>query len=191
MKRRGFLRLSIGGVIVGATACTGELVPDTRRRGAPPEDAGGDPPDPGTDGGPGGTDAGARADSGGADAQAPFDAGAPGTDAGAGECTTFVTMYDTYAQALYFDGTYGPLTGVIYVDYVVTGTAVEIEFWHGHGGVSHRYTVGPEDFQRLKRGERVTLETTEVDGHTHTLFIDPMDPSYRVPGAAPVQVPDC
>ncbi len=100
-----------------------------------------------------------------------------------------VAMHDTYAQALYLDGTYGPLTGVIEVAYVMVGAAITLEFWHGHGGTQHRFTVAPDDFAALKRGERVTITTTTVDGHAHTLFIDPLDEAYRVPGAPDVDVP--
>lgn len=99
-----------------------------------------------------------------------------------------VAMHDTYAQALYLDGTYGPLTGVVEVAYVMAGAAITLEFWHGHGGVQHRFTITPEHFEALKRGERVTITTTTVDGHEHTLFIDPLDEDYRVPGAPDVDV---
>ncbi len=101
----------------------------------------------------------------------------------------FVTMYDTYAMATYFDGSLGPKTGIIKVDYILANKDVEIEFWHGHGGKQHRYTVKPEHFAELKLGKRVVIETTAVDSHTHKLFIDPNDSRYRVPGAPPVQVP--
>ena len=40
----------------------------------------------------------------------------------------------------------------------------------------------------LKKLKRVTVETTDVENHHHSLFIDPVDPTYRVPGAVPVQV---
>jgi len=99
-----------------------------------------------------------------------------------------VLMHDTYAQALYLDGSLGPLTGIIYVAYVMAGSATTLDFWHGHGGVLHRFTVEPAHFADLKQGKRVTLGTTIVDGHAHTLFIDPIDESYRVPGAADTPV---
>ena len=100
-----------------------------------------------------------------------------------------VTLYDTYAMALYMDGGLGPKTGLIKVEYVVKGENVEMEFWHGHGGVSHRYTITQDHFRRLKKLEKVYIETTEVDDHTHKLFIDMKDPKWRVPGAKPVEVP--
>jgi hypothetical protein len=105
-------------------------------------------------------------------------------------CTAVkVTMHDTYAQALYLDGSLGPLTGVVEVAHVIAGATITLEFWHGHNGVPHRWTLVPQDFAALKRGERITLGTTTVDGHAHTLFIDPVDETYRVPGAPDVPVP--
>lgn len=71
----------------------------------------------------------------------------------------------------------------------MAGVAITLEFWHGHGGVQHRFTIAPDQFEALKRGERVTITTTTVDSHEHTLFIDPVDEDYRVPGAPDVDVP--
>ena len=105
-------------------------------------------------------------------------------------CTgTSVLMHDTNAQALYLDGTYGPLTGNIKVSYVVAGTTLTLEFWHGHGGTPHQFTLDPSHFAKLKAGEKITLGTTTVDGHAHTLFIDPRSEAYRVPGSPDVSVP--
>jgi len=100
----------------------------------------------------------------------------------------FVKMHDTYAQALYLDGTLGPLTGTIQVAQVVAGVFVTLDFWHGHGGVPHRFTMGPTEFAALKAGQRITVGTTTVEGHAHTLFVDPKDESYRVPNAPDVEV---
>lgn len=99
-----------------------------------------------------------------------------------------VTLHDTYAQALYFDGTLGPLTGIVTVAHVVAGTTVTMDFWHGHNGQLHKFTLEPDHFAALKRGERVTVETTTVDGHAHMLFVDPRDEDYRVPDAPDVEI---
>ncbi|MFN0250898.1 MAG: hypothetical protein ACKV2T_28750 [Kofleriaceae bacterium] len=113
----------------------------------------------------------------------------PTGDAGVDACVgEVVLMHDTHAQALYLDGTLGPLTGVIRVAMVVASTVVTLDFWHGHGGVSHRFELLPSHFDALKRGERITVGTTTVDGHAHTLFIDPRDETYRVSGAPDVEV---
>jgi hypothetical protein len=129
------------------------------------------------------SDAATGAGSGSGSAQEPHDGG---VDA----CVQrTVTMHDTYAQALYLDDSLGPLTGVIQVAHVIAGTMITFDFWHGHGGVLHRFTLEPSHFEQLKNGERITLGTTTVEGHAHTLFIDPTDEYYRVPGAADVEVP--
>jgi hypothetical protein len=100
-----------------------------------------------------------------------------------------VAMHDTYAQALYLDGTRGPLTGIVTVAHVIAGSSVVMDFWHGHSGQLHEFTLEPAHFAALKRGERVTVGTTTVDGHAHTLFIDPRDEEYRVSGAPDIEVP--
>lgn len=100
-----------------------------------------------------------------------------------------VTLYDTNAMALYSDGGLGPKTGVIKVDYILADKPVTLEFWHGHGGKNHQYTLLPAHYADLKKLKKVTIETTNVASHTHKLFIDPVDPKWRVAGAQPVQVP--
>lgn len=203
MRRRTFI-LRVGAAGAGALAfgaCDGRLYtegPRPRPGDDPPDDAGSvqlldggaQPPAP-----PPGVDAGATPPP-----QPMADAGAPGVDAGtpsldAGPCPggapRTVTLHDTHAQALYFDGGYGPTTGIITVDMVVAGRPRDMEFWHGHGGQSHRFTVSEADLAALSRGERVTLVTTEVDGHSHMLFIDPTDERWRVSGAADRTVTVC
>ena len=100
-----------------------------------------------------------------------------------------VTMYDTNAVALYFDGDLGPKTGVIKVDYILANKSIDLQFWHGHGGMYHRFTVTPTHFAELKKLKKIYIETTEVESHSHKLFIDPVDPQWRVKGALPVEVP--
>lgn len=100
----------------------------------------------------------------------------------------FTTLHDTEAQALYLDGSLGPLTGTIGVSVVMAGAAVTLDFWHGHGGVQHRFTLTPAMLDDLKHGKKITVGTTTVDNHAHMLFIDPKDERYRTPGAPDVQV---
>jgi hypothetical protein len=132
----------------------------------------------------------------GAAAPGPDGSVAPGGDAAvtpvdAPGCTMTVTLHDTYAMALYFDGGLGPRTGIIRVSAVAAGVDLPMEFWHGHGGQQHRFTVTAAHFAALRRRERVMVETTEVDAHRHLLFIDPVDPRWRVEGAAPQTIPAC
>lgn len=100
-----------------------------------------------------------------------------------------VILYDTNAMALYYDGSLGPKTGVIKVQYILDNVEVTLDFWHGHGGKQHQFTLTPKHYTDLKALKKVTIETSKVDGHTHTLFIDPNDKRYRVPGAKPIPVP--
>ena len=100
-----------------------------------------------------------------------------------------LTMYDTNAMAMYFDGTMGPKTGVIKVDYILANQEITLNFWHGHNGVLHRFTLKPEHYAAFKKMKKVFVETSVVDGHSHKLFIDFSDPKWRAEGAKPVQVP--
>jgi hypothetical protein len=99
-----------------------------------------------------------------------------------------VILYDTYAQALYFDGTYGPFTGDIEAVDMAAGTDKTYDFWHGHEGVLHRFTLTAQHFADLRAKKRVNLLTTVVDDHQHQLFVDPVDPQWRVPGGGSVQI---
>lgn len=124
------------------------------------------------------------------------DAAAAGADAAATPpdapgCTMTVTLHDTHAMALYLDGSLGPRTGIIRVAAVAAGTDQPMDFWHGHGGALHRFTVTASHFAALRRRERVMIETTGVDAHRHMLFIDPVDPRWRVEGAPPQTIPAC
>ena len=169
MQRRRFLKLVAGSSVIGVVGC----------------DLSGEPPLARTRSG-----FHTRAGEGAADDPAGFDQPDADVivDAGTPDAAT-VLMHDTYAQALYFGGELGPLTGIIRVDYLLVGEAVTLDFWHGHGGMLHQYTLLPEHYQQLKQLERVYIETSVVQSHQHMLFIDPVDPRYKVPGSEPVPVP--
>ncbi len=200
MQRRVFIELCGTTVVVAITGCIDEpgatMLPTSstplpptpleRRDGVPPmgrPDAAMHP------------DARDHADADPApDAEPTEDAAPPEADAEVppedAACPT-AEVHDTYAQALYYDGTYGPLTGTILAREIADGVEITYEFWHGHGGMQHMFTVTPADFEQLKRGERVTIETSEVESHSHTLFIDPVDPDYRVDGGETALAPVC
>jgi len=112
--------------------------------------------------------------------------GAGGLDVHADE---FVTLYDTYAMATYFDGSLGPRTGIVTVDMIIAGVDVDMDFWHGHGGNQHRFRVTTADLRKMNCLQKVFIETTVVDSHTHKLFVDFSDPRWRVANAQPVRVP--
>jgi hypothetical protein len=138
------------------------------------------------------TEAGGDADAGVVEAAADADT-SDATDAhdaaDAHDATAFVILYDTYAQALYFDGTYGPTTGTIRAVDMGAGADKTYDFWHGHNGVLHRFTLTAAHFADLRKKKRVNLMTTVVEDHQHALFVDPVDLQWRVPGAMPVSVP--
>jgi hypothetical protein len=47
------------------------------------------------------------------------------------------------------------------------------EFWHGHGGTKHHFTVKADDFLRLKHGEAIEIYSDMVESHRHAIGIDP------------------
>lgn len=100
----------------------------------------------------------------------------------------YVTLYDMYAIATYFDGGIGPETGMVTVAMVDANLPVNFVFWHGHGGKNHQFDLTPEHFQSIRDLKKTWVETTTVEGHAHKLFIDPVDPRWRVPGAQPVRI---
>ena len=100
-----------------------------------------------------------------------------------------VVLYDTYAMALYMDGSLGPRSGIVKVDYILSGEPVEMEFWHGHNGRKHSYRLEPEHYSAIKKLDKVSIETDVVAEHSHMLFIEPDNPRWRVPGAEPIEVP--
>ncbi len=91
-------------------------------------------------------------------------------------------------MALYFDGGVGPKTRVIKVQYLINNQPVTLKFWHAHGGVDHRFTVTAEHFSELKKLKRVIISSDIVADHSHKLFIDSVDPRYRVSGAKPIEI---
>lgn len=46
------------------------------------------------------------------------------------------------------------------------------EFWHGHSGVNHQFTVTADDFIELNNGETLEVYTNLVDGHRHAVRIN-------------------
>ena len=101
----------------------------------------------------------------------------------------YILFYPTYIKALYFDGTEGPNTGIIFPEDLIKKHPIEFNFWHGHFGKNHQFRVEVNDLRTLKRFGIVNLMTTEVDQHVHDLFIDPGLKRMRVPGEKPKLVP--
>ena len=173
--RRVFLRLMTGGAVIGwiGLGCLPEA-PTQKPAGS---------------GGTGGGGSGGSGRTGGSGGGRSPDA-SPTVDAVAPDASCGTTIwYDTYAVALYMDGSIGPTTGTITAQFLAAGMMMTFDFWHGHDGILHRFAVTPAHIGQLLRGQRVMIETTIVADHTHMLFIDPMDSQWRLPGAQPQTVP--
>jgi len=73
----------------------------------------------------------------------------------------------------------GTQTGVLKAEDIVKGQALTLQFWHGHGGVYHMFTITPDNFTSLKAGNAVAIyvPTTVVEDHYHMVLIDPNKPA--------------
>ena len=94
-----------------------------------------------------------------------------------------VMMADMRIIALYSDGTFGPVTGVLRVEDIIMRRPVTLDHWDSHG---HKFTITPEHHASLKRGEKIKIKTTVAQSHDHLVLVDPAN---HVPGAQPVAVP--
>ncbi len=198
LERRHFLKLALGGVVIGLVGCVDDTFNYMPRRGPTLVDGGnandsgrGLPPGQDASVSPPGQDASVNPPQQDANVNPPQqDANVnPPTPDAEPTCTETATVYDLYAQSLYFSGEYGPETGNVTAAQIAAGAALDMQFWHEHGGVYHRFTVTQEHLRALARGERVDITTDEVEGHSHNLFIDPA--STRVAGGGSAQVPLC
>jgi hypothetical protein len=72
------------------------------------------------------------------------------------------------------DGTYHQMPCITLRD-VARGATKEYQFWHGHGGGSHKFTVTAENFAELREGKIVEIFTNIIDGHRHALRISPQE----------------
>jgi hypothetical protein len=73
----------------------------------------------------------------------------------------------------------GTETGVLKAADIIKGQSLTLQYWHGHGGVYHLFTVTPDDFTSLKSGHPVIIyeHTTVVEDHYHFVVIDPNKPA--------------
>lgn len=70
------------------------------------------------------------------------------------------------------DGTTYMMPCVSHAD-IVAGVEKVYEFWHGHGGRQHKFTVTANDFSKLLRGESVEIYTSVVEDHRHSAMVTP------------------
>ena len=57
-------------------------------------------------------------------------------------------------------------------DVIEAGVEKSYDFWHGHSGELHRFTLTVESLQQLKEGKSIEVYTVVVDGHKHAVQID-------------------
>jgi len=56
--------------------------------------------------------------------------------------------------------------------FIEKGEEQKYNFWHGHDGELHRFTITAEDFALLRSGKSIEIFTAVVDGHKHAVKID-------------------
>lgn len=59
---------------------------------------------------------------------------------------------------------------------IAAGQEVSYDFWHGHSGELHRFTLTVEDLQTLKDEKSIEVFTAIVDGHKHAVKVDTKKP---------------
>lgn len=59
---------------------------------------------------------------------------------------------------------------------IAAGQEVSYDFWHGHSGELHRFTLTVEDLQALKEEKSIEVFTAIVDGHKHAVKVDVKKP---------------
>jgi len=61
-------------------------------------------------------------------------------------------------------------------DVIAAGQEISYDFWHGHSGELHRFTLTVEDLQALKDEKSIEVFTAIVDGHKHAVKVDVKKP---------------
>jgi hypothetical protein len=59
---------------------------------------------------------------------------------------------------------------------IAAGQEVSYDFWHGHSGELHRFTLKVEDLEQLKQETSIEIFTAIVDGHKHAVKVDTKKP---------------
>jgi hypothetical protein len=61
-------------------------------------------------------------------------------------------------------------------DVIAAGQEISYDFWHGHSGELHRFTLTVDDLQTLKDEKSIEVFTAIVDGHKHAVKVDVKKP---------------
>lgn len=97
-----------------------------------------------------------------------------------------VTVYDLLMYGYSnFSGDRLGQTGVLKATMIRDGQAVTLPYTQDRDG--HKFKLSPEDFEKLKKGQKIAVNTTEAAGHTHKVVIDP---ALKAPNAQSVEIPD-
>ena len=73
------------------------------------------------------------------------------------------------------DGTSYSMPCITAVD-IAAGVEKIYDFWHGHDGMQHKFTVTSADFAKLKAGHETEIYTSVVEDHRHSLLLSPTRP---------------
>ncbi len=73
----------------------------------------------------------------------------------------------------------GTTTGILTAATIIAGVPVTMQYWHGHNGIWHMFTITAENFATLKSGNPVMfyVPTTVVEDHYHLTMVDPNRPA--------------
>lgn len=97
-----------------------------------------------------------------------------------------VTVYDLIMYGYSnFSGDRLGQTGILKATMIRDSEAITLPYTQDRDG--HKFSLTPDDFQKLKEGQKVTVETTVANSHTHKVVIDP---AIRAPNAESIAIPD-
>lgn len=68
------------------------------------------------------------------------------------------------------DGTYSGMPTILRKD-IDAAIDKDYNFWHGHSGKLHKFTITHDQFLALQRAETIEPYTSVVDGHRHSLRV--------------------
>ncbi len=97
-----------------------------------------------------------------------------------------ITVYDLIMEghSNLGSGYLGP-NGTLKATTIAAGVAVTLNYIQDPHG--HKFDITPADFDRLKKGEKIEINTTMAQGHNHRVIIDP---SKKVPNGNSVVIAD-
>ena len=97
-----------------------------------------------------------------------------------------ITVYDLLMEghSNLGSGYLGP-NGTLKATTIAAGVAVTLNYIQDPHG--HKFDLTPADFERLKKGEKIEINTSMAQGHNHRVIIDP---KKKAPNGNSVVIPD-